>query len=133
MKTRFNIILAIIAFTVALAFVHSDRGFAAITLINNSAGVFSSEVNTDSGIATMPVTPSNSSVFRDVPAVSGRYSLGDMTLLPYIGAGFGAGYTSELDRTLVPNPPPQQNLNVGGQHGQNMIPNEFQMGIRIPF
>jgi hypothetical protein len=56
-----------------------------------------------------------------------------MTFLPYIGAGFGAGYNSELDRTLAPNLQPQQNLNAGGLQGQNMVPNEFQMGIRIPF
>jgi hypothetical protein len=135
MKTHFNI-LGMIALTVMLALLHIDRSFAALTLVenNNSVPVLSlEEDNSTTAIPSLPVTPPAPSVFRDVPALSGRYSLGDMTLLPYIGAGYGAGYTSELDRTFAPPPPPQQNLNVGGQHGQSVVPNEFQMGIRIPF
>jgi hypothetical protein len=132
MKTRFNI-LGIISLTVALALIHSDRTFAAHTLVGNSASAFSLQENTGTGGTTLPVTPSTGSVFRDVPALSGRYSIGDMTFLPYIGSGFGAGYTSELDRTFAPNLQPQHNLNVGGLQGQSMVPNEFQMGIRIPF
>jgi hypothetical protein len=132
LKTRFNI-LGIIALTLALAVIHSDRTFAAFTLVDNSAGVFSSEGNSVAGITTPPITPPTDSVFRDVPALRGHYSIGDMTLLPYIGAGFGAGYSSELDRTFAPNLAPQQNLNLGGQPLQNMVPNEFQLGIRIPF
>jgi hypothetical protein len=132
MKTRFNI-LGIISLTVALALVHSDRTFAADTLAGTSAGVFSLQENTGTGITTLPVTPSAGSVLRDVPSLSGRYSAGDMTLLPYFGAGFGAGYNSELDRTFAPNLQPQQYLNVGGLPAQSMVPNEFQMGIRIPF
>jgi hypothetical protein len=132
MKTRFNI-LGITFLTVALALIHTDGTFAASTLAGKSAGVFSLQENTGTGVTTLPVTPSTGSVFRDVPAVSGRYSAGSMTFLPYIGAGFGAGYNSELDRTFAPNLQPQQNLNAGGLQGQSMVPNEFQMGIRIPF
>lgn len=133
MKIRSNM-LGIVALTVALGMIHSDRTFAALTLVDNSAGPVSlEEDNANGGTTLLPVTPPAASVFRDVPALSGRYSLGDTTLLPYIGAGYGAGYTSELDRTLAPTPPPQQNLNVGGPQGQNVVPNEFQMGIRIPF
>lgn len=132
MNTRFNI-LGIISLTVALALIHSDRTFAAHTLVGNSAGVFSLQESTSIGITALPVTPSGGSVFRDVPSLSRRYSAGDMTFLPYIGAGFGAGYNSELDRTFAPNLQPQHNLNAGGLQGQRMVPNEFQMGIRIPF
>ena len=132
MKTRFNF-LGIIFLTVALALIHSDRTFAASTLAGESARVFSLQENTGASVTTPPVTPSTGSVFRDVPAIGGRYSAGSMTFLPYIGAGFGAGYNSELDRTFAPNLQPQQNLNAGGLQGQSMVPNEFQMGIRIPF
>jgi hypothetical protein len=132
MNTRFNI-LGIISLTVALALIHSDRTFAASTLLGKRASVFSLQENTGTSISTLPVTPSADSVFRDVPSLGGRYYGGDMTFLPYIGAGFGAGYNSELDRTFAPNLQPQQNLNVGGLQGQRMVPNEFQMGIRIPF
>ena len=132
MNTRLNI-LGVISLSVALALMHSDRTFAAHTLVDNSAGIFSLQENTGTSITTLPVTPSVGSLFRDVPSLSGRYSAGHMTFLPYLGAGFGAGYNSELDRTFAPNLQPQQNLNLGGQLGQRMVPNEFQMGIRIPF
>ncbi len=132
MKTCFNI-LVILSLTVALVLIHSGRTFAAPTLTGNSAELSSSQKNTRTEVATPSVTPSSGSLFRDVPALSGRYSVGDMTLLPYIGAGFGAGYTSELDRAFSPTLQPQQNMNLGGQPGQSMVPNEFQMGIRIPF
>ena len=68
-------------------------------------------------------------MFRDVPSINGRYSVGDMTLLPYIGAEFGVGYTSELDRSSAPSVQHQQNATSG----QSAVPNEFQMGVRIPF
>ena len=132
MKTRFNI-LGIIFLTVTLALIHTDRTLAGSTLAGKSANVSSLQGNTGTGVTTLPVTPSAGSVFRDVPALSGRYSAGNMTFLPYIGAGFGAGYNSELDRTFAPNLQPQQSLNAGGLQGQSMVPNEFQMGIRIPF
>jgi len=132
MNTRFNI-LGIISLTVALALSQSDRVFAAHTLVGNDAATLSLQENTRADVATKPVAPSAGSLFRDVPSLSERNSVGHMRFLPYIGAGFGAGYNSELDRTLAPNLPPQHNLNLGGQLGQSMVPNEFQMGIRIPF
>ena len=132
MNTRFNI-LGIISLTITLALIQSDRTFAAHTLAGNSGSVFSLEDKTGTDVATMPITPSAGSLLRDVPSLSGHYSAGNMNFLPYIGAGFGAGYNSELDRTFAPNLQPQQNLNLGGLPGQRMIPNEFQMGIRIPF
>ena len=103
------------------------------TIAAPSAGIFSVHANAGPDVATPPVTPSTGSLFRDVPALSGRYSIGEMPFLPYIGTGFGASYTSELDRALAPNPQPQQYKTGGGQLGQSMVPNEFQMGIRIPF
>ena len=132
MNTRFNI-LGIISLTVALALTHSDRALASQTLVGNSSGNFSLEESAGTDVATTSVTPSAGSPFRDVPSLSGRYFTGNMTFLPYIGAGFGAGYNSELDRTFAPNLQPQQNLNLGGLPVQSMAPNEFQMGIRIPF
>ena len=132
MNTRFNI-LGIISLTITLALIQSDRTFAAHTLAGNSGSVFSLEDKTGTDVATMPITPSSGSPFRDMPSLSGRYFTGNMTFLPYIGAGFGAGYNSELDRTFAPNLQPQQNLNLGGLPVQSMAPNEFQMGIRIPF
>jgi hypothetical protein len=78
-----------------------------------------------------PSTPSN--VFRDIPSISGGYSVGGTTLKPYIGAGFGSGYASELDRSLNHSPSTQTDSGVRSLFGQGLTPNEFQMGIRIPF
>lgn len=132
MNIRFNI-LVILTLNVALALTHSDRTLASHALEGNSAGNFSRQERVGTDVATTPFIPSAGSMFRDVPSLSGRYFTRNMTFLPYIGAGFGAGYNSELDRTFAPNLQPQQNLNLGGQPGLNMAPNEFQLGIRIPF
>jgi hypothetical protein len=74
-----------------------------------------------------------STIFRDLPSLSGRYIVGQTTILPYVGAGFGNGYTSELNRSMdrgssLPSDPGLRNL-----FGPSLTPNEFQMGIRIPF
>ena len=132
MNTHYKI-LGIITLTVGLALSQSDITLAAPTLIGNHSGTLSLQERPGANIATKPVTPPAGSLFRDLSSHSERYSVTEMGVLPYIGAGFGAGYTSELDRTLAPNSPPQQNLNLGGQLGQSMVPNEFQLGIRIPF
>ena len=132
MNARFSI-SAVLSLTIALVLMSAERTLASPTLVGDSTGIYSLQKDAGSDSATMPVTPAANSLFRDVPSLSGRYSAGGMTLLPYIGAGFGAGYSSELNRAFAPNPEPQQNLNLGGPLGQKMVPNEFQMGIRIPF
>lgn len=72
-------------------------------------------------------------LFPQSPVLSGRLRVSEQTLIPYIGAGFGGGYVTERDRALGPQPAlPQQNL-FGESMGKSMMPNEFQMGIRIPF
>ena len=53
--------------------------------------------------------------------------------MPYLGAGFGGGYTSELNRSMTGPPPVQTDAGVRSQFGQGFSPNEFQMGFRIPF
>lgn len=70
---------------------------------------------------------------RDVPSISGRYLLGGKTLLPYLGAGFSGGYGSEFNRSLGGEPPASSDLGLRSQFGQGVSPNEFQLGVRIPF
>ena len=77
--------------------------------------------------------PLSSSGFREIPSISGRYAIGGTTLLPYIGAGFSGGYSSELNRSLGGASPTLSDIGLRGQFGQSVSPNEFQMGIRIPF
>jgi hypothetical protein len=78
-----------------------------------------------------PSTPSKS--FRDIPPISGDYSVRGTTLMPYIGAGFGSGYASDLDRSLNGGHSFQNDSGLRSVFGQSLTPSEFQMGIRIPF
>ena len=84
--------------------------------------------------AAMPVE--HGLMLRTVPTVSTQISVGGTTLVPYIGAGFGGGYLTEFDRSLNP----AQSLSsgsftVGPRNllGQQLIPNELQLGVRFPF
>lgn len=86
-----------------------------------------------SASAELPVQLSPSTVFRDIPSISGRYSVGGRVIMPYLGAGFGGGYASELNRSLTGPPPAQTDLGLRSQFGQGISPNEFQLGLRIPF
>lgn len=88
------------------------------------------------GVTTQATPPGSWTLFRDVPSISGQYSVGRTTLLPFVGAGFGGGYSTERERAL--NPALQgwsdPGLRIqGNQIRQGLTPNEFQMGVRIPF
>lgn len=88
-----------------------------------------------SGAGAQVSSPSDqqSDLFRQAPTLTGRLRVSEQTLIPYVGAGFGGGYVTERDRALGPQPSlPQQHL-FGESMGKSMMPNEFQMGIRIPF
>ena len=76
-------------------------------------------------------TPSN--LFRDIPLISGDYSGAGTNLTPYIGAGFGSGYASDLDRSLSGRASTQTDSGTRSHFGQGLTPSEFQIGIRIPF
>jgi hypothetical protein len=70
---------------------------------------------------------------RNIPSISGQYSIGGKTVLPYIGAGFSGGYGSELNRSLGGAPPIQNDVGLRSHFGQNVSPNEFRLGVHIPF
>ncbi len=80
-----------------------------------------------------PVLDRNQEIVRQTPTLSGRLEINRQTLRPYIGAGFGGGFVTERDRAMGPSSvTPQQNL-FGESLGKTVMPNEFQMGLRIPF
>lgn len=86
--------------------------------------------------ASLPVE--NVVVQRAVPSLSKQVSVGGTKLMPYIGAGFGGGYVTELDRSLHASPSFSSsfgsiNGELRGLFGQHLIPNEVQLGIRVPF
>lgn len=97
-----------------------------------SSNALKNDVPTPLPIAP-PSASASSSNFHDIPSVSGRYSIGGRTLLPYIGAGFSGGYSSEFNRSLDGAPPALSDFGLRNQFGQSVSPNEFQLGIRIPF
>lgn len=70
---------------------------------------------------------------KDPAALSTPYSAGDLTLFPYIGAGYGGGYGSELDRAIAAPPLAHTDTLLRGSLGQSFVPNEVHMGVRIPF
>src|SRR6476660_6100067 len=74
-----------------------------------------------------------SKAFRDIPSISGDYSVKGTRIMPYIGAGFGHGYSSDVDRSLNSSPSGQTDPGLRSLFGQGLTPSEFQMGLRIPF
>jgi len=100
------------------------RGVDSSALKNNVVGQAQS----------VPVGSSTlSNVFRDIPSLSGDYLGGGTKLTPYIGTGFGSGYVSDLDRSLSGGASTQADSGSRSHFGQGLTPNEFQIGIRIPF
>ena len=74
-----------------------------------------------------------SNTFRDIPSISGDYSVKGTRIMPYIGAGFGHGYSSDVDRSLNSSPSGPTDPGLRSLFGQGVTPSEFQMGLRIPF
>ena len=74
-----------------------------------------------------------SKTFRDLPSISGEYSVKGRKIMPYIGAGFGHGYSSDVDRSMNSSPSSQTDPGLRSLFGQGLAPSEFQMGLRIPF
>ncbi len=96
---------------------------------------------TEAAVRSMPSATApreNELVLRTLPTVSKPISVRGTTLMPYIGAGFGGGYTSELDRSLNSASSASSvssTLSNSGlkNFGQGLVPNEVQLGIRFPF
>jgi hypothetical protein len=93
-----------------------------------------SRIQSPSAVSQLPtVNDRGQDIVRQTPTLSGRLQLSQQTLIPYVGAGFGGGFVTERDRAMGSSSMfPQQNL-LGESLGKGMMPNEFQMGIRIPF
>jgi hypothetical protein len=85
---------------------------------------------------SVPLSAENVLVLRTIPTLSKPILVGGTTLVPYIGAGFGGGYATELDRSLNTAPSASSgSFNAGPKNlfGQQLVPNEVQLGIRFPF
>lgn len=82
---------------------------------------------------SMPMPDRSETLLREPPTIHGELQFGEQTLIPYVGAGFGGGYVTEQDRMLGPDPTLQNKNILGDGSGKGYMPNEFQMGVRIPF
>jgi hypothetical protein len=96
----------------------------------DSAGLKNQVLGQEVPLSLESMTASN--VFRDIPSISGDYSVKGTRIMPYIGAGFGHGYSSDIDRSLNSSPSPTD-PGLRSLFGQGVTPSEFQMGLRIPF
>jgi hypothetical protein len=121
---------------------HADTitdGRSAIELATSNTMTSSTPFVTEAIVKPMPspaVPVENGLVLRTLPTVSKPISVGGTTLVPYIGAGFGGGYTTELDRSLnTAQSASSGSFNAGPKNlfGQQLIPNEVQLGVRFPF
>jgi hypothetical protein len=76
-------------------------------------------------------------LFSQPPTLSSRYTLQGTTLMPYIGLGFNGGNLRDSSGTLIPQSGLAGSLQddrlLRDGLGRTAMPNEFQLGIRIPF
>ena len=89
--------------------------------------------STLAGPTSMPPLDPNQNIMRQAPSLTGRFQLNDQAFIPFIGAGFGGGYATDRDRALGSNWLQQNQTLSGDTFGRNMMPNEVNMGFRIPF
>ncbi len=86
--------------------------------------------------ATLSSSVTNN-LFSQPATLAGRYTMNGSTVIPYIGLGFGGGETTDVNRTVVRQSalqsPIQQDRLMNDVLGKTLVPNEFQLGIRIPF
>ncbi len=131
--------LALVSVLLTAALAVPIQGIAATDPVMADSAVLG-ETNSQRSLSTVennvsiqsPITASSADV-REVPSISGLYAFGGRRMLPYIGAGFSGGYSAEFNRSLGGAPPSQTDFGLRSQFGQIISPNEFQMGIRIPF
>lgn len=83
--------------------------------------------------SSMPMPDRSETLLREPPTIHGELQFGEQTLIPYVGAGFGGGYVTERDRMLGSDPTLQNKNILGDGSGKGYMPNEFHMGVRIPF
>ena len=95
--------------------------------------------NSSSSLLPSPALSSGTTnnVFSQPPTLTGRYTMNGSTVIPYIGLGFGGGETTDVNRTAARQSmlqsSVQQDRLLNDVLGKSLVPNEFQVGIRIPF
>ncbi len=78
---------------------------------------------------TLTLSPGiSTNILRQPPLLSSRYTWNGQTFLPYIGAGLSHGDTTDTNGTLL-----QEERVLHEPLGRAFVPNEVQLGVRIPF
>lgn len=76
-------------------------------------------------------------LFSQPATLAGRYTMNGSTVIPYIGVGFGGGETTDVNRTVARHSALQGSIQqdplMNDVFRKTFVPNEFQLGIRIPF
>ncbi len=85
------------------------------------------------GRGVLPVPDGAAARLSEPPSVTGQVTVGTHRVRPYIGAGYGNGYTSELDRALSGQSPAGLDTSFRNLFGPSLVPSEVRLGIRIPF
>jgi hypothetical protein len=70
----------------------------------------------------------STNTLREPPLLSSRYTWKGHTVMPYIGAGLSHGQTKDSNGTLW-----QEERALYEPLGRALVPNEVQLGVRIPF
>lgn len=89
---------------------------------------------------SFPLTPPSlipdpmQNLFRDPPTVLGNTVEKDTRIFPYLGIGFGNGVTGDVNQQILQQRYLQglSSSSFSGLHN-GLIPNEVQLGIRLPF
>jgi hypothetical protein len=87
--------------------------------------------------STMRSSSVTNNLFSEPATLTGRYTMNGSIVIPYIGLGFGGGETTDVNRTVVRQSALQSSIQqdrlMNDVLGKTLVPNEFQLGIRIPF
>src|SRR4029078_13614208 len=91
-------IISVIGLVGLLSF--SDLGKAGEGPVSNidSAGLTNQVIGQEAALSLESMRGSH--VFREIASISGDHSGKGTRIMPYIGAGFGHGYSSDVDRSL---------------------------------
>jgi hypothetical protein len=79
----------------------------------------------------------SNNLFSEPPSLAGQYRVHGAKVMPYIGLGFTGGETTDVNRTVTRESALrsalQQDRLMTDSLGKTLVPNEVQLGVRIPF
>lgn len=110
-----------------------DRITRGLGLSNATIGPTLDISDVREGLVLNPSIQGPRSLFPDLPVLTTRYGSGSHAFLPFLGVGFGHGETADVTRQIFNDSAVQGAPSVQRLLGNNLMPNEFQVGIRIPF